>query len=69
MYKVIDSMWFSTYPGIFGIVVSEDDSGVRKLTASVVKGINRQEDEKYVISHGTTVNPNLLRRLIAKMGK
>lgn len=64
--KVIDSMWFNTAQGQFGIVVGENEMGERKLYAGVVPGFDQQADERAILDWGNKVNIGLLEGLIAK---
>ncbi|KKL71570.1 hypothetical protein LCGC14_2093560 [marine sediment metagenome] len=67
MSKVIDSMWFNTMQGSFGIILAEDETtGERKLYAGVVDGFNQDADEQAILSWGNKVNIGMLQALIAK---
>ncbi len=67
--KVIDSMWFTTSQGQFGLVVGENEMGERKLYAGVVSGLNQKADEQAILSWGNKVNIGILEGLIAKTKK
>lgn len=67
--KVIDSMWFTTSQGLFGLVVGENEMGERKLYAGVVSGLDQKADERAILSWGNKVNISLLEGLIAKTKK
>jgi len=68
--KVIDSMWFNTAQGSFGIILAEDETtGERKLYAGVAAGFDQQADEQAILSWGNKVNIGLLEGLIAKTKK
>ncbi|KKN48215.1 hypothetical protein LCGC14_0654770, partial [marine sediment metagenome] len=62
----IDSMWFSNSLGHFGIVVSENETGERKLFAGIVSGHDQKVDEQTILDWGNRVNISLLEGLIAK---
>ncbi len=64
--KAIDSMWFNTAQGCFGIVVGENTQGERKLFAGVVGGHDQENDEESILSWGNKVNISLLESLIAR---
>ena len=64
--KVIDSMWFNTMQGNFGLVVGENETGERKLYAGVCSGLNQEKDEKAILDWGNKVNIGLIEGLIAK---
>jgi len=64
--KVIDSMWFNTIQGHFGIVLGENERGERKLFAGVVGGLDQKTDEQALLDWGTKVNIPMLEGLIAK---
>ena len=67
--KAIDSMWFNTAQGAFGIVVGENDMGERKLYAGVVSGLDQQADEQAILSWGNKVNLGMMEGLIARTRK
>lgn len=67
--KVIDSMWFNTAQGSFGIVVGENETGKRQLYAGVVSGLDQKADEEAILSRGKKVNIGTLKGLIAKTKK
>ena len=65
--KAIDSMWFNTAQGRFGIVVGENEMGERKLYAGVVSGwLGQKADEQAILSWGNKVNIGMMEVLIAK---
>ena len=64
--KIIDSMWFNTMHGTFGIVVGENDTGELALYAGVARGLDQAADEEAILSWGNKVNIGLLQALIAK---
>ncbi len=67
--KVIDSMWFNTMQGCFGIVVGENDEGKRGLFAGVVGGLDQPADEQAILDWGNRVNIPMMEGLIAKTKK
>ena len=67
--KVIDSMWFNTIQGAFGIVVGENEMGERKLYAGVCHGVDQQADERAILSWGNKVNIGMLANLLYKTKK
>ena len=67
--KVIDSMWFNTAQGNFGIVVGENDRGERKLYAGTVIGLDQTLDEQAILDWGNKINIDKLEGLIAKTKK
>ncbi|KKL20954.1 hypothetical protein LCGC14_2450300 [marine sediment metagenome] len=70
MSKVIDSMWFNTTQGSFGIILSEDETtGERKLYAGVVSGLTQAGDEEAILSWGNKVNLGMLGSLLARAKK
>ena len=50
--KVIDSMWFSTMQGNFGLVVGENEMGARRIYAGVVSGLDQKADEQAILDWG-----------------
>ena len=64
--KSIDSMWFNTAQGAFGIVLGENDMGERKLYAGVCSGDDQKADEQAILSWGNKVNIGMLEGMIAK---
>lgn len=70
MSKVIDSVWFNTPQGSFGLVVGEDEmTGERKLYAGVVSGLDEKTDEQQILAWGNKVSVSILEGLIAKTKK
>lgn len=68
--KAIDSVWFNTLQGSFGIVVGENETtGERKLYAGVVEGHSQEFDEQQILSWGNKVNISMLKGLIARTVK
>ena len=67
--KVIDSIWFNTTRGNFGLVVAENDRGERKLYGGVVTGSDQKADEQEILSWGNKVNISLIEGMIAKVKK
>ncbi len=65
--KVIDSMWFNTAQGNFGIVVGENEVGERKMYAGVVRGFDQKADENAILAWGNKVNIRMLEGLINKI--
>ncbi len=69
MSKLIDSMWFNTDQGHFGIILAEDETtGELKLYAGVVAGFDQQADERAILSWGHKVNIGMLAGLLARTG-
>lgn len=67
MSKVIDSMWFNTMQGSFGIILAEDETtGKRRLYAGICKGDDQQADERLIISWGNKVNLGMLESLLVR---
>jgi len=65
--KVIDSIWFNTMQGSFGIILAEDETtGERKLYGGVSAGLNPQEDEKAILDWGNKVNLGMLATFMAR---
>jgi len=64
--KVIDSMWFNTVQGNFGLVVGENETGERRLYGGVVSGLIQETDAQEILSWGNKVNISLIEGLIAK---
>ena len=70
MSKVLDSMWFNTAQGNFGIILAEDENtGERKLYAGVCKGFDQQADERAILSWGNKVNLGMLGSFLARAKK
>ncbi len=70
MGKVIDSMWFNTAQGSFGIILVEDGAtGERKLYGGVIAGFDQQADEQAILSWGNKVNLGMLGSLLARAKK
>ncbi len=70
MSKVIDSMWFNTAQGSFGIILAENETtGERKLYAGVAAGLDQQADEQEILSWGNKVNLGMLGSLLARAKK
>ena len=67
MSKVLDSMWFNTAQGNFGIILAEDENTrERKLYAGVCKGFDQQADERAILSWGNKVNLGMLGSFLAR---
>jgi len=64
--KVIDSMWFNTMLGHFGLVVGENSLGERNLYGGVVSGLDQKADEKAILDWGHQANIDMMEGLIAK---
>ena len=64
--KAIDSMWFNTLQGSFGLVIGENERGERHLYAGVCSGLDQGHDEKSILSWGNKVNIGMMEGLIAK---
>ena len=64
--KVIDSMWFNTAQGNFGIVVGENEVRQRNMYAGVVRGFDQEADENAILAWGNKVNIRMLEGLIDK---
>ena len=62
-YTVLDRMWI-TNATCFGLVVTENSEGQRKIRGCEIDGENQEEDEQYVAANGSTVDPSDLQRLI-----
>ena len=67
--KVIDSMWFNTPQGSYGLVIGENDMGERKLYSGVAEGLDQQADEQAILSWGNKANLGMMEGLIAKTRK
>lgn len=67
--KAIDSMWFNTMQGNFGLVVGENEMGERKLYGGIAIGLDQEADEQAILSWGNKTNIRLLEGLIAKTKK
>lgn len=64
--KAIDSMWFNTLQGSFGLVIGENEVGKRTLYGGVARGFDQEADERAILSWGNKVNISLLVGLISK---
>lgn len=67
--KAIDSMWFNTMQGNFGLVVGENEMGERQLYGGIAIGLDQEADEQAILSWGNKTNIRLLEGLIAKTKK
>lgn len=67
MVKVLDSLWFTTSIGtIIGLVLTENDVGVKKIRIGPGIGSASQEaDEKFVAAHGSRL-PKAVAQFIAR---
>ncbi len=66
--KFIDSFWFNSARGSFGVVVGEDDNtGKRKAYGSVVSGFSQKADEVEVMEGGASVSAAFLREIVDKL--
>ena len=67
--KAIDSMWFNTLQGSFGLVLGENEVGKRTLYGGVARGFDQKADEQEILSWGNKVNIDMMESLIAKTKK
>ena len=65
--KALDSMWFSTTKGHFGLVVGQDSFGTKHLYAGIVGGKDQHLDEIEILNWGTKVNISMLKGLMDKV--
>ena len=65
--KVLDSIWFNTLRGSFGIVLAENlTTGERKIYAGIVDGLDEETDERALLDWGSKVNLDMLGNILAK---
>jgi len=70
MSKVVDSMWFNTAQGSFGIILAEDETtGERKLYAGASACFDQQADEQQILSWGNKVNLGMLGSFLTRAGQ
>lgn len=53
--KIVDSFWFSTPLHHFGIVITENEMGVKKARIGMVTGRDQKADEKIIADWGARV--------------
>ena len=68
--KAVDSMWFNTAQGSFGIVLGQDEiTGEFKVYAGIATCLNQQADEELILSYGNKVNIAMLMSMISRVAK
>lgn len=66
--KVIDSMWMNSMIGSIGLVVAEDEiTGERRAYIGSATGFDEEADARLVIDHGSKVNVQRLKGIIARL--
>lgn len=53
--KIIDTFWFSNKDGSYGMVITENEMGVKKARIGKVAGWNQKEDAAYLAAWGGRV--------------
>ncbi len=54
--KIVDSFWFSNRDGTYGMVITENEMGVKKARIGICSGHAKQkDDEKYIAAWGGRV--------------
>jgi hypothetical protein len=70
MSNVLDSIWFNTAQGHFGIILAEDPTtNERRLYAGVCTGSDQKQDEQNILAWGNKVNLILLGQFIERAGR
>lgn len=52
MAKVLDSYWFTTFGGLIGLVLVENEVGTKKCYIGIGRGLSQEEDEKEIANRG-----------------
>lgn len=66
--KAIDSMWFNTNQGHFGLVLAEDTvTGERKIYGGVCSGLDQKADELDILRLGNKTNTDMLKAMLSKV--
>ena len=67
--KLIDAIWFSSFMGIVGIVIVEDEfTRKRKAYVGTGLGFNERADTERVMAHGIKLHPHTVKRIAAGLG-
>ena len=53
--KIVDSMWFTTPMHHFGMVITENEMGVKKVRIGMAAGKNQKADERLIADWGARV--------------
>jgi len=53
--KVIDTFWFSNRDGTYGMVITENEAGVKKARIGKVAGVDQKVDADYLAAWGGRV--------------
>jgi hypothetical protein len=53
--KVIDTFWFSNRDGTYGMVITENEVGVKKARIGIVAGVDQKKDADYLAAWGGRV--------------
>lgn len=54
--KIVDTFWFSNRDGTYGMVITENEMGVKKTRIGMCgPGSNMEEDAKYIAAWGGRV--------------
>lgn len=66
--NAVDSIWFNTIMGHFGLVLAEDTvTGERKLYGGVCSGLDQTLDEMAIMAWGNKVNAGMLQAILNKV--
>jgi len=53
--KVVDAFWFSNRDGTYGMVITENEMGLRKVRIGLATGIDQKIDTEDIASWGGRV--------------
>ena len=67
--NILTSTWATNRAGTTGFVVTENETGKRRIRVSSVSGVMQSADEKFVAEWGATLSVKELEHLIATAKK
>lgn len=53
--KIIDTFWFSNKDGTYGMVITENEMGVKKTRIGKASGVDQKLDAEYIAAWGGRV--------------
>jgi hypothetical protein len=53
--KIIDTFWFTNRDGTYGMVITENEMGIKKARIGIVGGRDQHRDAKFLASWGGRV--------------
>lgn len=67
--RVIDKFWFTNQRGTVGMVITENEMGVKKIRIGSVAGFNEKNDADYLAAWGSRVPKEAILEFVSKADK